>query len=122
MRIVFSFVICMMLCACTSPKEGGLTSSKQWNAEGVSVDPTAQARRELFVGRWYDHQNARDGSQTMSLMDVKRDGTYFESWQTLEKNGRLKFSEEKGRWGVSGNIFFTITTARAENGRLKVEG
>ena len=95
-RRVFLFVICFVLCACASSNEG-LTSTRQWNAEGALVDPTAQARRDLFVGRWYDRQNARDGSQTMSMMDVKLDGTYFESWRTLEKDGRLTFSEEKGR-------------------------
>ncbi|MXN77785.1 hypothetical protein GR157_23945 [Burkholderia sp. 4701] len=121
MRRVFPFMICLMLCACATSYEDGLTSAKQWRAEGISVDATAQARRDLFVGRWYDRQNARDGSQTMSLMEVKRDGTYVESWRTLEKDGRQRLSEEKGRWGVSGNIFFTITTARAENGGLMVD-
>lgn len=52
----------------------------------------------------------------MSLMDIKRDGTYSETWRTLEKNGRIKSAVEKGRWGISGNIFFTITTGRAEEG------
>ncbi|CAH2903832.1 MAG: hypothetical protein PCALPYG88_7007 [uncultured Paraburkholderia sp.] len=120
MRKVFLSVIWLLLYACASPNEE-LTSTHQWNAEGVPVDATAQAQRDLFVGRWYDRQNARDGSQTMSLMDVNLDGTYFESWRTLEKDGSLAFSEEKGRWGVSGNIFFTIVTARTENGTLMVD-
>lgn len=121
MRRLFLFAICLVLCACASLNEEGLTSTKQWSEGGVPVDPTAQARRDLFVGRWYDRQNAHDGSQTMSLMDVKLDGTYFESWRTLEKDGRVRFSEEKGRWGVSGNIFFTIATASTGNGKLLVD-
>jgi hypothetical protein len=120
MRRVFVVLLCLVLCACASSNKERLTSTTQWTAEAIAVDPTAQARRELFVGRWYDRQDARDGSQTMALMDVKLDGTYFESWRTLEKDGRLTFSEEKGRWGVSGNIFFTIVSSIG-NGKLMVD-
>lgn len=98
MRRVLPFMICFVLCACATSYEYGLTSAKQLSEVGISVDANTQARRDLFVGRWYDRQNARDGNQTMSLMDIKHDGVYFYSWRILEKDGRQRFSDEKGRW------------------------
>jgi len=57
----------------------------------------------------------------MSLMNVMRDGTYSESWRNRLKDGRITVSEERGRWGVSGNIFFTIVTARSEGDGEMIE-
>lgn len=114
MKKIFFALVALAMCGCASQNPDGLTSPKQLQGSGLPVDHAAQARRDVFVGRWYDRQNARDGSQTMSLMDIKLDGTYSESWRTLEKNGQLRTAKEEGRWGASGSIFFTITTARAE--------
>ncbi|WP_175765482.1 hypothetical protein [Burkholderia ambifaria] len=120
MRIVLLTAAAFALCGCAAQHPEHLTSDKQWKNYGLSVDRSAQARRDIFVGRWYDRQNANDGSQTMSVMEIKSDGTYSEVWRTLEKNGRVKNANEKGVWGVSGNIFFTITTGRAEEGGAMV--
>ncbi len=57
----------------------------------------------------------------MTLMDIRRDGTYSELWKVYEKGGETRVAEEKGRWGVSGNIFFTITTGRAEGNKAMSE-
>lgn len=112
-KILFAMVV-FLLSACASQETANLTSAKQWEKYGLSVDQDAQARKDVFVGLWYDRQNARDGTQSMSLMNVMRDGTYSESWRNRLKDGRITVSEERGRWGVSGNIFFTIVIARSE--------
>ncbi|MCA8380666.1 hypothetical protein ACV22X_05370 [Burkholderia orbicola] len=57
----------------------------------------------------------------MTLMNIRRDGTYSESFKVLEKGGKIRIAEETGQWGVSGNVFFTITTGRGEDGKVIAE-
>lgn len=57
-RAVLVGIFSLALCACVSHHSGDLTSPKQWQKYGLSVDMTAQKRRDLFVGRWYDRQNS----------------------------------------------------------------
>jgi hypothetical protein len=73
--------------------------------------------RHLLVGKW--HAESTDIHSVKHVEDSSRfaNGTYVNHFVELTNAGKITVDQtECGNWGVSGDIYFTITTAvRAAN-------
>jgi len=65
-----------------------------------------------LVGTWKGGKKLKGGDLTEWIIDRKSDGTYRISFRTITNDGAVDVSTEYGQWGVSDNIYFTITDAR----------
>ncbi|GAA6170008.1 hypothetical protein [Sessilibacter corallicola] len=98
------FIVLVMLGACESIKpsyiEKPYVSDKKieyWNR---------------LVGTWKGEKELEGGAHVEWIIDRESDGTFRIVFRTTDKNGKVDTSTEYGQWGVSDNIYFSITDAR----------
>ncbi|GLS24651.1 hypothetical protein [Marinibactrum halimedae] len=65
-----------------------------------------------LVGTWKGEKELGGGSRTEWIIDRASDGTFRIVFRTIQNDGTVDVSTEYGQWGVSDNIYFTITDAR----------
>ena len=83
-------------------------TSKDVVQSSADVDTEELRTRELLVGRWYGNQPKKDGGSHRFIKDKKRDGTYEITFRFCEPDGQYEEQTERGRWGHSRAIYFTI--------------
>jgi hypothetical protein len=69
-----------------------------------------------LCGKWYGKSNLEDNEKREWLVDRKNDGHYIIVFITIDQNGIREKTIEKGEWGLSGNIYFTIFKSQINNG------
>src|SRR5579859_838585 len=113
-RMLLTLVLAMALvgCAGTRPPVPNASGSWFWK-EGASRD--TMTSRRLLIGVW--HSEATDIHGVTRIEDATRlaNGTYVIHFVERSDSGKVTADQtECGRWGISGNIYFTITEAIRE--------
>jgi hypothetical protein len=101
------------------PLLAGCSSAPKINSQKInSMKPDApadhQARRNLLIGNWYGEAATKDGQFRKALMNRRADGTYTVKFQLFKNQTKTIEQVEAGLWGISGNIYFTITREMLE--------
>lgn len=65
-----------------------------------------------MIGKWYGEATTLDGKRTQQLSERRADGVFTTHFRVTDKSGQWIEQKEFGLWGVSGKIYFTITTGR----------
>lgn len=65
-----------------------------------------------LVGTWKGEKELEGGGRAEWIIDRASDGTFRIVFRTIQNDGAVDVSTEYGQWGVSDNIYFTITDAR----------
>lgn len=79
--------------------------------DSYKVDPKISevADRSMLVGSWYGEQSTKDGLLRKSLVIRKKNGAFTAHFQLFDKEKKVTEAVESGYWGLSGNIYFTVT-------------
>ena len=75
----------------------------------VATEPSAQER--LAVGTWYGEYSAGAGQPVQRFINTRHpDGTYVLVARLYDKGKPTTELRNKGLWGISNGLYFTITT------------
>ena len=77
-------------------------------AKPGTPEQTAQ-RRNLLTGCWVGAAQIKGGGQRVWLVQREDDGRFRIDFRTQVDNAEAEVTTEVGSWGVSGDIYFTIT-------------
>lgn len=66
-------------------------------------------RREQLSGCWVGAAQIAGGGQRVWLVQRNGDGSFRIDFRTAVENAEAEVTTEVGMWGVSGDIYFTIT-------------
>ncbi|WP_419793563.1 hypothetical protein MYA83_16840 [Pseudomonas palleroniana] len=66
----------------------------------------------LMIGKWYGEATTLDGKRMQQLSERRANGTFIVMFRVTDKSGQWFEQQEFGLWGVSGKIYFTITTGK----------
>ncbi|WP_040268227.1 hypothetical protein [Pseudomonas rhodesiae] len=80
-----------------------------------SVKPISTLQEQehaLMIGKWYGEATTLDGKRTQQLSERRADGVFTVNFRVTDKSGQWIEQKEFGLWGVSGKIYFTITTGK----------
>lgn len=96
----------------------GMLPACAWNDSGRAPDlrlvkpgtpeVTAQ-RREQLLGCWVGAAQIAGGGQRVWLVQRDRDGSFRIDFRTEVDNAEAEVTTEVGHWGVSGEVYFTMT-------------
>ncbi|MDB5981688.1 MAG: hypothetical protein JWQ69_2703 [Pseudomonas sp.] len=73
----------------------------------------------MLIGKWYGEATTLDGKHMQQISEHRANGTFTVSFRETDKSGQVLEHKEVGVWGVSGKIYFTITTAQIEGDRIR---
>jgi hypothetical protein len=106
-----ALVLAMALAGCASARQQVPSASGSWFwKEGTSRDTIIS--RRLLIGIW--HSESTDIHGVTRIEDATRlpNGTFVVHFVERSDSGKVTADQtECGRWGISGNIYFTITEA-----------
>ncbi len=89
---------------------GGCAQNAQLLTSDTKVGTEQTSRsRNLFIGRWYGDEHALDGGRHQWLNERKEDGSFVVRFRSTKANETIN-QTEYGSWGVSANIYFSITS------------
>jgi hypothetical protein len=116
-RTLLGLAATVAIAACVSvpPQAQSAVGSWFWK-EGASRDDITS--RRLLIGVW--HSEATDIHGVTRIEDATRfaNGTYMNHFVERSETGKVTGDQiECGRWGVSGNIYFTITQSIRQGDR-----
>lgn len=77
-------------------------------AKPGTPEQTAE-RRRLLTGCWVGAAQIRGGGQRVWLVQREADGKFRIDFRTEVDNAEAEVTTEVGMWGVSGEVYFTIT-------------
>lgn len=80
------------------------------------VTETEYSQWNALCGKWYGKSNLENNEKREWLMDRKNDGSYIITFITIDESGNRDKTIEKGEWGLSGRIYFTIFKSQIHNG------
>lgn len=96
----------------------GLLPACAWNESARTPDVglvkpgtpavTAQ-RRQLLLGCWVGAAQIAGGGQRVWLVQRESDGSFRIDFRTEVENAEAEVTTEIGHWGVSGEVYFTMT-------------
>jgi len=93
----------------------GCSNKKPYVSPPVSEKESSQW--ELLCGKWYGKSDLEDNEKREWLMERNVDGNYTVTFITIDPKGNRDKTIEKGEWGTSGNIYFTIFKSQIHNGQ-----
>jgi len=100
-RIFFGLALFVILTGCTSiPSVDGFKPPD---------NEAAFQQRALMVGKWFGDSPTKDGGRKMYILERFLDGTMKIRFRLIDANGSVEEQTELAQWGVSGNVYFTIT-------------
>jgi|SRR5579859_3373375 len=101
-------IICIIGLLCST---GCALQANQPPVIGIepATDSASLQRRQFMVGTWLEESALADGTSRRELVDRNVDGHYRMQFRTYNKDGTHEDQIEVGEWGISGNIYFTIT-------------
>ena len=103
-------IACIVFVGCTSiPPINGIKNDES--------EITIQ-QRNFLIGTWETDSTVIGGGLQTSTISQKADGTFVIDFLSTNVNGAPTKQTETGRWGVSGGIYFTITTGFMHDGEF----
>jgi hypothetical protein len=99
-KILFCCAILLLLSCAHTPKIDSIKPD---------VGAPLKVERDMLVGSWYAEIPTKDGGLRKSLLQRRRDGTFTIKFLLFRNKEKVLEQVEAGFWGVSGNIYFTIT-------------
>ena len=108
------FLVCLSICifSCDSQKVETLSTAVK---PDVFSDDVSRAQ---LIGAWLGESPVKDGSTVKWLLKRASDGTYKVQFRITDARKMQRDQFETGFWGISGGVYFTLTRAMIENGRL----
>jgi hypothetical protein len=71
----------------------------------------AETRRHgMMVGKWVGESAVERGGERRVLLERFADGTFKVTFKTQWENDYPVIEQQVGQWGISGPVYFTITT------------
>lgn len=67
-------------------------------------------RHDMLVGNWVGESPVKDGGRRQVLLERRADGTFTVTFRTHWGTDRAMVERQVGQWGISGPVYFTITT------------
>jgi len=107
--LLLFFSIAVLASGCASTR--GIRKTKDWETRGAESD------RRLLIGKWFGESPVQEGGRKTWLMDRSGDGTFVVRFKNLTPSGKIEDESEYGDWGVSGDIYFTITRGWIRGGQ-----
>lgn len=104
------FLILIMVCLAGCASSSGIHLSKSWDQRG-------EQQRASMVGKWLGESPVREGGSKSWLIDRSADGTYVVTFRNVAIDGTVDVDQEYGDWGISGDIYFTMTRGWLRNGQ-----
>ena len=81
----------------------------------------AEARRhDMLVGKWAGVSPVGSGGQRQVLVERSTDGTFKATFRTPLDSGHSVVEQQIGQWGISGPVYFTITTGWGDSDHLEI--
>lgn len=109
LTLVAAIVACASSGRITQPKEGS------WFSKQGAFDEDLASRRRL-VGMWRSEATDIHAIRRIEESTRNADGTYENHFLEIAESGKVSSDRmECGRWGISGDVYFTITLAMRED-------
>lgn len=114
--VALCFILTPILALSTTPSTQ--TSAPNIGVSGINTHtgPAREDQWNALVGTWFGSSESADGKH-MWISEKKYDGTYKTRFRTIYPSGKTRDKVEVGKWGVSGNVYFTIYEADIIEGR-----
>lgn len=96
MKRIILVLVATLACSCSSLTKMNSNRDndvKNWNA---------------LVGKWHGNVLLKDGEKREWVIERTNTGQYSIDFFTTYKDGSTDRQTERGEWGISGNIYFTI--------------
>jgi hypothetical protein len=71
---------------------------------------TETRRHDMLVGHWVGESPVENGGQRQVYLERSADGTFKVTFRTLWESEHPVVEQQVGQWGISGPVYFTITT------------
>ena len=114
-------LICLFACAligCTTPAAREQEKIGSWFMKDGAY-PADATSRQLLIGTWLGDSTEADGTRRYELAIRRADGSYQVSFRATRSGRTVQEQTEVGLWGVSGDIYFTITQGYLLNGSVQ---
>ncbi len=90
---------------------------------GKNPRPTGfEDRRALLAGKWLGEAPLAEGGRKVWLMDRAAGGTYVITFRNYRPDGQFSEETEYGDWGLSADIYFTLTRGWITDGHRQPVG
>lgn len=99
----------LLLAGCEST--GGVYRAKPSDQHG------AELSRDFMIGKWLGQAPMKEGGSKMWLVERSADGTFTVTFRNISPSGVVEEEAEYGDWGLSGDVYFTMTRGWIRNGR-----
>ena len=96
------FSLLLMGCEKESTSNVKITSAKP------SLSKDQRQVWDSMIGTWYGNQPTKDGGRKEAISVNYQDGRYEIQFRITHPSGVVENQTEIGRWGVSGDIYFSI--------------
>jgi hypothetical protein len=73
--------------------------------------PEEHRRHAQLIGNWVGEAHLETGGLRRVLLQQFADGTFRMTFETRQQDDRIVRRQQVGQWGISGPVYFTITTA-----------
>jgi hypothetical protein len=67
-------------------------------------------RHDMLVGKWFGESPVGNGGHRQVLVERTVNGTFTVTFKTRWGTDHLVVEQQVGQWGISGPVYFTITT------------
>jgi hypothetical protein len=110
-----SLAVALVGCATTEQSTEPKDGSWFWKPKAFSEDVTS---RRLLTGMWRSESTDLHAARRIEESTRNADGTYETHFKEIDESGKVTMEQtECGRWGISGDVYFTITLAIREGER-----
>ena len=75
-------------------------------------------RHAMMIGHWVGESPVGAGGQRRVLLQRSADGTFEVTFETCRGEHPVLVEKQVGQWGLSGPVYFTITTGWVDGDRI----
>lgn len=76
-------------------------------------------RHRMMIGNWAGESPIEDAGQRRVLLQRYADGTFEVTFETYREGAPALIEKQVGQWGLSGPVYFTITTGWVDGDRIE---
>ena len=110
-KTILLILVIVCMAGCASPT--GVHLSKSWEQRG------AEKQRAWMVGKWLGESPVSEGGTKSWLIERSADGTYIVTFRNVAIDGTIDVDQEYGDWGISGDVYFTMTRGWLRGGQKR---
>lgn len=120
-RIVLLAFLGTALAGCAQPGNSSLTNANTTNAALPSKYTASKSFEEnwqLMTGTWFGQQPLKNGGIRQQITQRYPDATFVITFRYIKRDGSENFLRDYGAWGISGPIYFSLTTAEQKDDQV----